>query len=172
MAVGRAHHHIVFPYRRGGIYFAIRLEDPSFATGLRIKRIDLPSGIGRNHQLLIGRQPGTDIAIVLERPHLPHGGMPRIHIVARPVIVAALRLEMMVCQRNGRPRGLRAHTGVTLSVGGVAITDGNDVVATHSVLSPQVRTPHDTGDTLEIVFTVLVAVAAEKELHIARLYTV
>src|SRR5690606_36081745 len=172
MAVGRTHHHVVFPYRWGGIYFAARLEGPRFTAGLRVERINLPVGIGCYHELLVGSQSGTDIAIVLERPYLAHGGMPRIHVVAGPVIVAAFRFEMVVYQGNGRPCGLRTHAWVALLVGGLTISDGNDIVATHGVFGPQVRTTHDTGDTLEIVFTVQVAVAAEKELHIAHLYTV
>src|SRR5690606_33667590 len=79
---------------------------------------------------------------------------------------------MVVDQRDGRPSGLGTYTRVTLLVSGVAITDGNDVVAAHGVFGPQVGAPHDTGDTFEIVFFVLVTMSAEKELYITCLYAV
>src|SRR5690606_38236301 len=88
--VGRAYHHVIFPHCRGRVHLATGLEAPYLTARLRIERIDLPGGIGRDYELLIGSQSGTAIAIILERPCLPHGCVPGVHVVARAIVIAAL----------------------------------------------------------------------------------
>ena len=170
VTIGRTHHHIIFPYRRGGIYLAAGLECPYLAT--RVERVYLACGIRGNHQLLISRQPGTDIAIILKRPYFAYTGVLRIDVIPGAIIIPVFRCKIMVNQRNRCPSGLGSHPRITLLIRRPAIADGNDVIAAHGVFGPQVGASHDAGDALKVVLLILVTVTAEKELHIAGFYPV